>query len=106
MSSFLLHLFALFRLRLIEDAATCVWGSLATRIVAPVAPFSIPPSFPLLSPKGKLGVDAWYWPKQVPLAETDKSASNGADPSCHGQVRSAAADVVACHINCEASQRG
>src|SRR5712691_3075443 len=38
--------------------------------------------------------------KQIPLAETDQSALYGADPSCHGhgQVRSAAADVVACHI--------
>ena len=56
--------------------------------------------FPSLAPKGKQGVDAWYRPKQVPLAETDKSASYGTDPSCHGhgQVRSAAADVVACYM--------
>ena len=66
---------------------------------SPKLPFSLflYPS-PFLAPKGNLGVDAWYRPKQVPLTETDKSASYGADPSCHGQVRSAAADVVVCHI--------
>jgi hypothetical protein len=38
LSQVFLHVFALFRL--IEDVA-CVWGSLATRIVARVSPFFI-----------------------------------------------------------------
>jgi len=45
LSHVFLHVFALFRP--IEEATTCVWGSLATRIVAQVPPFF--PPFPLFS---------------------------------------------------------
>src|SRR5579863_3028475 len=52
LSHVFLHVFALFRL--IEDAATCVWGLLATRIVAQVTPFSPHPLHPPLAPKGTM----------------------------------------------------
>jgi len=72
-----LHVFALFRL--IEDAATCVWGSLATRIVAKVAPFFPHPLHPPFSPERY----AWCQPTTSPIhmVESDKSASYAAEPS-------------------------